>query len=1491
MPTRLNILILEDHADEAELLAYELRQAGFSFTWRAAEDREGYLAALAEPPDLILADYTLPGFDALEALRLLRERRLEIPLVVVTGSVSEEAAVACIKQGAADYLLKDRLTRLGPAVSQALDQHQLRAYRRKAERLVHESADLNQAVLSSLTAHLAVLDQAGTIVAVNSAWHRFGQEHGADPTLTGVGVNYLEECRRAAARGCAEAAQALAGIEAVLRGECEHFTFEYVMHCPDEPMWFVLRVTPLAGARGGAVVAHENVSARKAMELALRESEERFRLIYQGAPVGIALADLEGHLLSCNPAFQSILGYGADELCLRPYWAFVHPEDEAAAQGLFGTMAACTCATLSHERRFISRDGRTIWGKLTLTLSRDQQGAPQYGVITLEDITRRKAAYEARSRLAAIVDSSEDAIIGKDLEGTIVAWNRGAERIYGYSAGEIIGRPADVLVPPEELATEAYYRDWVGRGEWLAKYECVRVRKDGRRIDMALTLSPIVDDDGTLIGLSGIGHEISERKRAERALRQQTTFVHLLQRVAVAANQAISLREALQTAVEQICELIGWPLGHVYLAEEGGTGALLSTDIWHGADSEPYRLFRTITEAVPTASLEDLPGRVLLSGRPEWISDLTVAPVVPRARLISNIGVRAGFALPVLVGAEVAAVLEFFAAEAIEPDAELLDVMAHLGAQLGRVVERQRGEDALRASEERYRLIAESTSDVITLTDSAGRYVYISPSVGPLMGYEPARIVGTSIFDLVHPDNHAAIVGLLAGAGRPEGGRLTMRVRHADGHYRWFETHRTTLTQQKVNYILGVSRDVTERLEAELAIRRSEERYRTLFETMSQGVVYQNAEGAITEANPAAERILGLSLAQMQGRTSMDPRWRTIHEDGSPFPGDTHPSMVALRTGVELKNEVMGVYNPADGNYRWISVSAVPQFRPGEERPFQVYATFEDITELKLAEAALIEERALLARRVEERTADLSAANAQLARAARLKDEFLASMSHELRTPLNAVLGLSEALREHTYGPVSSEQSQSLELIEESGRHLLALINDILDLAKIGADKVELELEPVAVRQLCQACARMMRQEALKKRLDLELSLATAPRFVRADARRLKQILVNLLSNAVKFTPEGGAIGLEVVASEEDQLVRFTVWDRGIGIAADQIQRLFKPFVQLDSRLARQYQGTGLGLALVYRLAELHGGSVAVASEPGTGSRFTITLPWHGDEVSCEPPQIEACGALTPRTALVVEDSPTAAEQLARYLAELRIEVLAVARGGEAMARAVELRPDLIFLDILLPDTSGWEVLEQLKADPRTAAAPVIITSVVDDHERGAALGAAARLVKPCSRADLQDVLARLHMRPPPAPAPRSAAPDGVPTILLAEDNEANIRTVSDYLAGIGHHVVVARNGAEAVARAREVHPALILMDIQMPGMDGIEATRRIRADADLAPVPILALTALAMPGDRERCIEAGASDYISKPVSLRALARAIGAYLRPAAGAPRSAP
>ena len=705
----------------------------------------------------------------------------------------------------------------------------------------------------------------------------------------------------------------------------------------------------------------------------------------------------------------------------------------------------------------------------------------------------------------------------------------------------------------------------------------------------------------------------------------------------------------------------------------------------------------------------------------------------------------------------------------------------------------------------------------------------------------------------------------------------------------------------------SISQAITSTLDLTETLTIITENTTQLLQVDAASVVLLNKEAGdlwfAAASGEASEYVQGKRLALGQGilgwvaqagepllvpDTANDPRYFGDFDAKSGFQARSILCVPLLVKGqpigaIEAINKIKGTFDEED--LRLLARLAVPAATAIENA--QLFAqSQQEVADRKRAEAALEVERAQLARRVEERTADLRTANAELARAARMKDEFLASVSHELRTPLNAILGISEALQEEVFGAMNEKQIGSLRGIEESGRHLLALINDILDLSKVEAGKLELELAPMPVEAVCQASLRMVKQNAHKKRLHIHSAYDSQVTTFVADERRVKQVLVNLLSNAVKFTPEGGEIGIEVVGDEEANAVLMTVWDSGIGIAKEHLQQLFRPFVQLDSRLSREYAGTGLGLSLVLRMMELHGGSVAVHSEVGRGSRFTISFPWQGADAFVEQLSEhdlhEYLPYLAPWHNVVIagEDSSSTQTQLKRYFEKAGASVRGYMQDKEALSSILAQLPDLVVLDIGLTGNPGLDLLTTLRENPHTAEVPILVASALDDPAEVLAAGADYCLAKPFTRAQVQMALQAVAAKRNGFVRRDTAVSN--PLILLAEDHEANINTFSSYLIAKGFDLILARNGVEAVARAKSDKPDLILMDIQMPQMSGLDAIRLIRQEVDtaVAHVPIIAVTALAMPGDEEACLAAGANGYLSKPISLRRLVDTIQTHL-----------
>ncbi|MDQ2996626.1 MAG: PAS domain S-box protein, partial [Chloroflexota bacterium] len=404
MDIALHVLLLEDRPADAELVLHELRRAGYAPVWQRVETEAAYLAALDPALDLILADYALPQFDALRALDLLQARGLDIPFIIVSGTIGEEVAVAAMRQGAADYLIKDRLARLGQAVATALAQRRLRVDMQRAEAALHASARLHQAVLHALTAEIAVLDPAGTIIAVNAAWEHFARTHG-DPllTATGIGVNYLDVCRRAADHGHdTEAAHTLASLRALIDGHQSHFTLEYGCQTPTEVRWYSMQATPLPD-HDGVVVAHEDISERKRAEQAQHAAETNYRTLVEHIPAIVyrAAIDATSSTLYVNPQIETMLGFSQAEWLADPqrWLTQLHPGD--LAQVLAGvTRAHAGDTTLHSEFRMLARDGHEVWFRDEAVVVRDAVGQPRFLQGVMLDITERKRAELAMARAA-----------------------------------------------------------------------------------------------------------------------------------------------------------------------------------------------------------------------------------------------------------------------------------------------------------------------------------------------------------------------------------------------------------------------------------------------------------------------------------------------------------------------------------------------------------------------------------------------------------------------------------------------------------------------------------------------------------------------------------------------------------------------------------------------------------------------------------------------------------------------------------------------------------------------------------------------------------------------------------------------------------------------------------------------------------------------------------------------------------------------------------
>ncbi|RJR42835.1 MAG: PAS domain-containing sensor histidine kinase [Deltaproteobacteria bacterium] len=614
-----------------------------------------------------------------------------------------------------------------------------------------------------------------------------------------------------------------------------------------------------------------------------------------------------------------------------------------------------------------------------------------------------------------------------------------------------------------------------------------------------------------------------------------------------------------------------------------------------------------------------------------------------------------------------------------------------------------------------------------------------------------------------------------------------------------------------IGYLL-IGTDNTARKHVEEKLRWTEESFRLMVESVTDyAIVMLDPEGCVVSWNAGAERIKGYSAEEIVGQHFSRFYPREDIQSGKP---QSDLDVVAAKG--QFGDEGWRVRQ--DGSTFWANVvfTAIRD-QGGNLRGFAMLTR--DLTEPMKIEATLTKAK--------------DAADA----ANQAKSAFLATMSHELRTPMNAILGYSEILMEDAKDKGQEDFIPDLQKIHASGNHLLNLINNILDLSKIEAGKMDLFLESFGISRVIEDVVSTIRPLVEKNANTLQVDCAADLGTMHADLTKVRQSLFNLLSNACKFT-ENGTISLEVSRELIGGVdwIKFSVSDTGIGMAPDQMEKLFHPFVQGDASTSRKFGGTGLGMTITHRFCQMMGGEITAASEPGRGTTFTIRLP---ARVQAQPP---ATAPLTDppdpmvwdglSTVLVIEDDPDTRDLLKRFLSKDGFRVQTVSEGEEGLRLAREFQPDIITLDVMMAGLDGWAVLTELKADPALADIPVVMLTFVDNKNLGYALGASDYLTKPIQRERLLAVLEKYRRHPQPGP------------VLVVEDDPDTREILRRLLEKEGCQVIAAENGRVALERLAESQPMLILLDLMMPEMDGFQFIDRVRRHKNWRTIPIAAVTA-----------------------------------------------
>ncbi|GGX08423.1 PAS domain-containing hybrid sensor histidine kinase/response regulator [Undibacterium macrobrachii] len=1038
------------------------------------------------------------------------------------------------------------------------------------------------------------------------------------------------------------------------------------------------------------------------------------------------------------------------------------------------------------------------------------------------DMTRRE--------LALIVESSTDAIIGKNLDGVVTSWNKGAEVLFGYTAAEACGRSLlDLIIPKEAFHEEEEILTGVRRGEHVASFNTVRQCKDGKRIDVLISVAPIIDHKGQLVGASKTVRDITELKSAERKIISLNSSLE--RQVQERTVELEAAKRDLQTVLDSVPSIIGY--WDKQLINRVANHAYQN---WFGVDHK----------TLPGTSMLDLLGpqlfqqnltniEAVLRGEPQLFE---------RAIVMSDGKIRHSLAhyLPDLVDGEVKGFYSF-----VHDVTELVE-------------NRQKLDIAL--SEYQILLDTINRQLLYSVTDAEGTILEVNDYFCQVHGFEEEDLIGKThriLNSASHPPIFWKTMWQTLLDGQVWNGEICNKC--ADGSLRWFDTviapHKNA--QGDIEKFIALRIDITTKQEQQRALSAARDQMVLAAEVAQLGVWTWDVATNALSWNQQMYRMYDYDEEQIGSHLRYE-HWRSrVHPD------DIADAESQLHGAVEGRCRYTPIFRvkQADGSYRFVQAGAYVE-RDKDGKATLVTGINLDITERKEFETNLVR-------------AKNDAEQASVA-----KGQFLANMSHEIRTPMNAVLGMLQLLRQTKLG---EQQADYAIKAQSAARSLLSLLNDILDFSKIEAGKFELSTHHFELEQMMRELGVVLSGNLGQKNVELMFDLSpNVPNELTGDQMRLQQVLINLAGNAIKFTSEGLVIvGVQLINRVIDNaILRFSVSDTGIGISKEQQLRIFEGFNQAETSTSRRFGGTGLGLTISKRLVEMMGGTLFVESEIGKGSRFWFDIPL---QISVRESRgiVHHQGAQKKRI-LVVDDNPISTEIITAMFAYVGWDVMSVDGGYKALALVNEQIEcgnhfDAIVMDWRMQDIDGMSAAFLIKKATTNSYPPAIVMLTGFGREVLAEVVGkdtapfVAFLTKPVTPAQLIESIENA-ISPKAIPMTQAAAPaqrlEGV-KLLVVEDNPLNRQVVDELMKSEGALVTLADGGLSGVILATESMGVfdLVIMDVQMPDMDGLEATRRIRADYRFTDLPILAMTANVSQEDRLACMLAGMNGHVGKPIDM----------------------
>lgn len=1153
--------------------------------------------------------------------------------------------------------------------------------------------------------------------------------------------------------------------------------------------------------------------------------EPLFRMLTDHATDLILQLSSRGTVVYASPSCQRILGYTQDEIQGRPTFDFIHPDDFAAIGVARRRILRSHFLRITYRLRHA--EGHYIWVEAHARMIETPDSSRSILVIA-RDVTARKNMEDQLHLFKRVVAAANYGIMLTDSQASgfpIIYVNDAFTQITGYTSEEVVGQNSRFLqgatADTEALEHLRHLLVSQDEGEVLLR----NYRKDGTPFWNALRVAPVRNDAGVVTHYVGMLNDVTKAKEAEEALRRSE---ERFERAISATNEGLwdwNIKRDEIWFAPRYKALIGY-------SEDDALPN--SYETW--AD-----LLHPMDQAFVFAAIE------------------------------ANLEMRLPFDVQYRLRHKDGTYRWFRARGDAYRDAEGIPI--RMSGSIQDITDRKTAEEALRLSEQRFRRIFEAGPLGMIISDRETRaFLDVNPMICKMLGYTYEEMLGLSLQDITWPEDYEIgqeQVALLY-SGQIDSFHVEKRYRKKDGLYLWARMTASTVLNDvgEAVYGLAMIEDITQRRLAEDALRHSEA---LLKRTQQVGRIGGWEINLMTNEVTWTDEVYRIHETDKSYTPSVETGLQFYAPEAIPIITEAVENAIAERKPFDLELPLITT------NKRQIWVHTVGEAWPAEGPVERITGTFQDITERRQA-----------AQQLEQYAADLEVARDEAEAAARAKSEFLATMSHEIRTPMNGVIGMTSLLLDT---PLNEEQREFVETIRISGDSLLTIINEILDFSKIEAGKIELEDQRFELRSCVEEALELLAPQASEKHLELLSCFSDdVPTAIQGDVTRLRQVLVNLIGNAVKFT-ETGEILVDVRSSQQGKQpyqLHITVRDTGIGIPHDRMHRLFQSFTQVDASTTRQYGGTGLGLAICERLVHLMGGRIWAESEEGKGSAFHFTITpgalWH-----TSPSEKAVPAVLEGKIVLVVDDNATNRKILVRQLSRWGMHPQAFATGPEALASFTE-QPnyDLIILDMHMPDMDGFAVAQAIQARFREATPALMLLSSIGDRVEGDDLFD-VQLTKPVRRNQLRRALQRTfercHERQQAHVLPKTAQERQDLRVLLVEDHLINQRVAVRLLDRLGYRVDVAANGQEAITALCRQHYDVVLMDIHMPEMDGLEATRHIRAKlaADEQPY-IIAMTASSEKEERERCLNAGMNDFLAKPVKLAPLRQALAArHLVPA--------